>query len=151
MSMGEYAALPPHPPLLSYHIISIESQLLFGTAGRKGGGTAHLLPVSTWCYIGFEDSFSSICCLAQPPCHRWTLAQELLIKEHVRTAPSCPPCESRHLQPSHTLLDKAVLIKVSLDRTKGSVQNRITSTKKGVCLKQRCQGRSVFPTLIFPR
>lgn len=45
------------------------------------------------------------------PCHRWTLAQELLIKEHVRTAPSCHPCESQHLQPSHTLLEAAVLMK----------------------------------------
>lgn len=46
-------------------------------------------------------------------CHIWTVARELLIKERVRTAPSCHPCESRHLGPSHTLLDTAALIKAA--------------------------------------
>lgn len=74
------------------------------------GTVAGIFPVFTLCTLVLRTA-SHRSAAWHSPCHRWTLAQELLIKEHVRTAPSCHPCESQHLQPSHTLLDAAVLMK----------------------------------------
>lgn len=57
-SKSKHAALTPSPCVISY--IKYWITAVVGTARGR------LLPVSTWCYIGVEDSFSSICCLAQP-------------------------------------------------------------------------------------
>lgn len=96
---------------MPYYILSIGLQLLLA----QQGGISCLSPLSVTLVLRTAPHRSAAW---HSPCHRWTLAQELLIKEHVRTAPSCHPCESWHLQPSHTLLDTAVLMKAALGRTK---------------------------------
>lgn len=97
--------------LLPYHLLST----VFQTLSAQRGGIPHLSPLGVTFVlktaIHRSVAWHSLC-------HRWTLAQELLIKEHVRRARSCHPCESRHLRPSHTLLDTAALIKGALGRTK---------------------------------
>lgn len=121
--------------LVSYHILSIELHLLLA---QQGGHSASLA-----CLHLVLRTASHRSAAWHSPCHRWTLAQELLIKEHVRTAPSCHPCESRHLGPSHTLLDTAVLIKGALGRTKRRVQNEVTSTKNRGCMSETQAGANL--------
>lgn len=83
-------------------------EILNNGCSWHGGG--RLFRAFSWCTLAWR-TVSHWSAAWHSPGHRWTLAQELLIKEHVRTAPSCHPCESQHLQPSHTLLDAAVLMK----------------------------------------
>lgn len=94
-----------HHLLLFYHMLY--EILNYGCCWHSRG---HLFPVFTSCTLVLRTA-SHRSAAWHSPCHRWTLAQELLIKEHVRTAPSCHPCESQHLQPSRTLLNAAVLMK----------------------------------------
>lgn len=125
ISTSKHTALTP-----PFCVISYIKYWITAVVGTAGGHSASLA-----CLHLVLRTASHRSAAWHSPCHRWTLAQELLIKEHVRTAPSCHPRESRHLRPSHTLLDTAVLIKGALGRTKRSVQNEVTSTKKDVCLK----------------
>lgn len=125
ISTSKHTALTP-----PFCVISYIKYWITAVVGTAGGHSASLA-----CLHLVLRTVSHRSAAWHSPCHRWTLAQELLIKEHVRTAPSCHPRESRHLRPSHTLLDTAVLIKGALGRTKRSVQNEVTSTKKDVCLK----------------
>lgn len=97
----------------------------------------HLFPVFTSCTLVLRTA-SHRSAAWHSPCHRWTLAQELLIKEHVRTAPSCHPCESQHLQPSRTLLNAAVLMKGAWRRTKQrGTQNKTIHQRCNCCMTHR--------------
>lgn len=136
--------LPWLPLLVSYHILSIELQLLLA----QQGAISSLSPLGVTLVLRTASHRSAAW---HSPCHRWTLAQELLIKEHVRTAPSCHPCESRHLGPSHTLLHTAVLIKGALGRTKRAYKTKSPPQRRtyvwntGVCHTELVRGEKHLP------
>lgn len=94
---------PPHP--LHHHQINPPHSTKYLQPVRDCADVC-LRVGHVCCASSTEDMLlPSICCAppsnnpTAPPlaCHRWTMAQELLIKEHVRTAPSCHLCESWHL------------------------------------------------------